>query len=90
MTRAKSPRFLGDLLKVEPVRHLARYRGPTLIIHPEKDEHVPISHARGFFQAAGASAKELTVIAGADHVFASIPWEREVIGRTVSWFERHL
>jgi dienelactone hydrolase len=88
--REISLRFLDDVLKVEPIRHLARYKGPTLIIHPEKDEHIPVAHARDFFQAAGASAKELAVISGADHVFTSIPWEREVMARTVAWFGRYL
>jgi dienelactone hydrolase len=88
--REISPRFLDDVLKVEPVRHLARYRGPTLIIHPGNDEHVPVSHARDLFQAAGASVKELAVIPRADHVFTSILWEREVMARTGAWFERYL
>ena len=77
--REISPRFLDDVLKVEPIRHLARYRGPTLIIHPEKDEHIPVSHARDFFRAAGADAKELAFISGADHVFTSLSCEREVL-----------
>jgi len=79
-----------DVLKVEPVRHLARYKGPTLIIHPELDETIPVSHARDFFQAAGSAIKELVVVAGADHVFTSIPWEQEAIGRTVQWFGQRL
>src|SRR5208282_3412974 len=69
--REISPRLVEDLLKVEPVRHLARFPGPTLIVHPEKDEVIPISHARDFFRAAGAEAKELVVIAGADHVYTA-------------------
>jgi alpha/beta superfamily hydrolase len=85
-----NPRLGEDLLKVEPIRHLARYKGPTLIIHPEKDQSVPVSHARDFFRAAGAETKELSIIAGADHVFTSIPWEQEVIARTLRWFGAHL
>jgi hypothetical protein len=88
--REIGPRFIEDMLKIEPIRHLARYKGPTLIIHPEKDEAVPVSHARDFFQAVRAGAKELAIIDGADHVFTSIPWEREVIARTVLWFGQHL
>jgi dipeptidyl aminopeptidase/acylaminoacyl peptidase len=88
--RELSPRLMDEVLKVEPIRHLARYRGPTLIIHPEKDEHVPVSHARDFFHAAGTDTKELAIIAGADHVFTSIPWEHEVIARTVQWFGHYL
>jgi dipeptidyl aminopeptidase/acylaminoacyl peptidase len=88
--RELSPRLVEDVLKVEPIRHLARFQGPTLIVHPEKDEAIPASHARDFFRAAGADAKEMVIIAGADHVFTSIPWEQEVIARTVKWFERYL
>jgi hypothetical protein len=88
--RELHPRLVEDVLKVEPIRHLARYKGPTLIIHPEKDEIVPVSHARDFFQAAGADAKELVIVAGADHDYTSVPWEHEVIARTVVWFGRHL
>jgi len=88
--RELHPRLIEDVLKVEPIRHLAHYHGPTLIVHAEKDEAVPVSHARDFFQAAGADTKELAIIAGADHVYSSFPWEHEVITRTVLWFGRHL
>jgi dipeptidyl aminopeptidase/acylaminoacyl peptidase len=84
--REFSARLIEDVLKVEPVRYLARYKGPTLIIHPEKDETIPVSHAHDFFQAAGADAKELVIISGSDHVYTSVPWEQEVITRTVQWF----
>jgi dipeptidyl aminopeptidase/acylaminoacyl peptidase len=88
--RELNPRLTEDVLKVEPIRHIVRYKGPTLIIHPEMDESVPISHADDFFHAAGSDTKELVIIAGADHVFTSVPWEQEVIVRTVQWFGRHL
>jgi hypothetical protein len=88
--RELSPRFLDDALKVEPIRHLKQYKGPTLIIHPGKDESVPGSHARDFYRASGAKTKELVVIHGADHVFSSVAWEREVIARTVQWLGRYL
>ena len=84
------PRLIEDVLKVEPIRHMARYQGPTLIVHPGKDEVVPVSHARDFFNATGAAAKEMVIVAGADHVYTSVPWENEVIARTVHWFGRHL
>lgn len=88
--REISPSFLDDALKVQPWPALARFKGPTLIIHPEKDAAVPLSHAEDFYQAAGAATKELEVIPGADHVFSSVPWERLVIARTVEWFRDHL
>jgi dipeptidyl aminopeptidase/acylaminoacyl peptidase len=88
--REISPRLIEDVLKVEPTRHLARFKGPTLIIHPEKDESVPVSHARDFLHAAGGDPKELIIIPGADHVFSSVPWEQEAISHTVEWLGRYL
>jgi uncharacterized protein len=89
-THEINPRLEEDLLKVDPIRHLARFKGPTLIVHPENDETVPISDGRDFFQAAGAGAKELAIVAEADHVFTSSPWEADVITRSVNWFATHL
>jgi len=89
-TREISPRLVEDVSKFEPIRHLARFKGPTLIVHPENDEVISVSHARDFFWAAGADAKELAIIPGADHVYSSIAWEQEVILRTVQWFGRYL
>jgi len=88
--RELHPRLMEDVLKVEPIRHLVQYKGPTLIIHPEKDELVPVSHARDFFHAARSESKEVVIIRGADHVYTAVPWEQEVITRTVQWFGRHL
>jgi len=88
--REISPRFIDSARNVAPVKSLARFKGPTLIIHPGKDEAVPFFHAQDFYQAAGSRVKELVVIPGADHVFTSVTWEREVIERSVEWFRRHL
>jgi dipeptidyl aminopeptidase/acylaminoacyl peptidase len=88
--REISPRLVEDVIKFDPIRHLARFKGPTLIIHPEADEVIPVSHARDFYWAAGADAKELAIIAGADHVYSSIAWEQDVLLRTLQWFGRYL
>jgi uncharacterized protein len=88
--REISPRLIEDILKVEPTRHLRRFQGATLILHTEKNEKVPVSHARDFYQAAGANAKEIAIIPGADHFLNSTHWQQEAIARTVRWFARHL
>jgi len=85
-----SPRLFDNLDQVVPLKALAGYTRPTLVIHPEKDEYLPLNHPEDYFQAVGATVKEKVIIAGADHTFASVPWEREVISRTVDWFTRHL
>jgi dipeptidyl aminopeptidase/acylaminoacyl peptidase len=88
--REISPRFMEDALKVEPVKAIARFKHPTLIIQPEKDLAVPLSHAEDFFRAAVGRIKEKVIIPGADHTFTSLAWERQVIGRTVEWFGKYL
>jgi dipeptidyl aminopeptidase/acylaminoacyl peptidase len=85
-----SPRFLDNVDKIDPLKSIARFKRPTLIIHPEKDGYLPLSHPEDFFQAAGSPTKEKVIIPGADHTFTSLAWEREVIGRTVEWFQKYL
>jgi uncharacterized protein len=84
------PCFLDDMEKLEPLQSIAQFQRPVLIIHPEKDEHLPLSHPEDYLQAAGTDIKQKVIIPGADHTFTSIAWEREVIERTVEWFERCL
>ncbi len=88
--REISPHFFQDPAKTEPVKLLSRFKGPTLIIHPEKDDSVPLTHAEDFYQASRATHKEIVIIPGADHTFTSIAWESEVIKRTVGWFQKYL
>jgi fermentation-respiration switch protein FrsA (DUF1100 family) len=85
-----SARFLANVEKVAPLTSIARFKEPMLIIHPERDEFLPLSHPEDYFQAAGAALKQKVIISGADHTFTSLAWEREVIGRTVEWFGKHL
>lgn len=85
-----SARFLENVEKVRPLEAIRRFTAPTLIIHPEKDEYVPLDHPQDFFRAAGAQVKEKIIIPGANHTFTSMEWEREVIAQTTGWFARHL
>ena len=87
---AISPGFLENMDKVDPVKSIARFTHPTLIIHPERDEYLPLSHPRDFFNAVASVTKQELIVPGADHTFTSIAWEREVIGRTVEWFRTYL
>jgi len=88
--REISTGFLDGAARLDPVRLLARYRGPTLILHPGKDEHVPLSHADDLYQASCAQVREKVIVPGADHTFTSLAWEREVITRSVDWFRKYL
>ena len=88
--REISARFLKDAAKVDPLNAVRRFRKPTLIIHPGKDDAVPRTHAHDFLQASAARIKQKVIIPGADHTFTSIAWESEVIGLTLDWFRRYL
>ena len=85
-----SARFLDRIEKIQPLKSIARFKGPTLIIHPERDEHLSLAHPEDYFQASRASLKEKIIVRDADHTFSSIAWESEVIARTVNWFQNHL
>ncbi len=85
-----SSRFLDHVEKIQPVKSIAGFKGPTLIIHPEKDEYLSLAHPKDYFQASGAGLKEKVIVCGADHTFSSMAWESEVIARTVDWFQKNL
>ena len=85
-----SSRFLEAADFMDPLGALARFKRPTLIVHPERDEHLDLSHPEDYLQAAGADVKEKVIVAGADHTFDGVAWEREVISRAVEWFQQHL
>lgn len=46
---------------------LARYAGPTLILHGEFDQIIPVSHAHHLYQRSPAPRKNLRIIENADH-----------------------
>lgn len=85
-----SPHFLENIETVAPLKSIGGFKRPTLIIHPEKDEYLPLYHPEDYFQATGSAIKEKVIIPGADHTFTSVPWEREVITRTVDFFRQNL
>jgi uncharacterized protein len=85
-----SARFLGRLENVRPLESIRHFHAPTLIIHPGKDEHLPLNHPEAFIRSAGAAIKRKVIIPGADHTYTSLAWEREVIARTVEWFAQFL
>ncbi len=85
-----SPRFLDRIEKIQPLESIARFKGPTLIIHPENDAYLSLAHPEDYYQAAGADDKEKVIIVAADHTFSSIEWENDVIGRTGAWFQKSL
>jgi len=70
---------------------------PTLIIHGQNDESVPVEEAKVIYDHLGSLKKELMIIDGGTHTFGarhpfeSMPKELDtVFDLTESWFDRYL
>ena len=74
-----------------PILHVTEDDPPTLLIHGDKDELVPIDHSekiRAELDKKGVAC-ELLVIEGAGHGFRGEDGKRAA-DATVAWFEKHL
>jgi fermentation-respiration switch protein FrsA (DUF1100 family) len=85
-----SHRFLDAADRYDPLAGVAGFSGPTLIVHPGRDEYLPLSSPEDYYGASAASIKEKIIVPDADHTFTSVVWETEVIDRSVKWFQKHL
>ena len=76
---------------VAPILHVSSDDPPTLLIHGDQDETVPIGHSQRMYaklQATGVKSKFIT-IPGAGHGFRDGDAER-AMSELVAWFEAHL
>ncbi len=78
--------------KVDPLEAITRCRAPVMVVHGERDEAVPMQHARDYHHAALSRGVTtvLKMIAGGDHTFAESEIEKKVIDETAAWFEQTL
>jgi dienelactone hydrolase len=53
-----SANFLTGVDKIDPLEALTRFRGSTLIIHPEKDEYLSLQQSEDLLRKAGAAMKQ--------------------------------
>ena len=70
---------------------------PTLIIHGQEDESVPVDEAQIIYDHLGSPSKELMIIEGGTHTFGarhpmeSMPEELETVFElTENWFDRYM
>jgi dipeptidyl aminopeptidase/acylaminoacyl peptidase len=78
--------------KERPLEHITRSKAPVLVIHGDRDESVPLQHARDYHHAllAAGARSTLKVFAGGDHVFADVEIAGKVRAETADWFEATL
>jgi len=62
---------------------------PTLLIHGDKDEQVPLKNASILYNSL-KGVKKLEVIAGGDHRFSDLSDREKVIKLVVDWFLKYL
>lgn len=77
---------------ISPVTLVTPRAAPTLLIHGDKDELVPISHSRNIVPLL-ESAKvphKLVVVEGAGHAFTPAQYRDTVLPATLDWFGTHL
>ncbi len=75
-----------------PLLHVSAKTAPTLVIHGDKDELVPIAHSQNIMAAFEKEkvASKLVVVEGAAHGFNAKQNETLVVPAMVKWFEEHL
>jgi fermentation-respiration switch protein FrsA (DUF1100 family) len=81
--------FYEDVKKYNLKEELSQMNLPTLIIHGDLDEQVPLHHAKDLFEAA-KEPKELRIIKGADHTFSNPDKLNEVLTLSLDWFRKYL
>jgi acetyl esterase/lipase len=74
-----------------PIVHVSPDDPPTLLIHGDKDELVPLAHSQNILAEFEKHKvpSELLVIEGAGHGFQGADNQR-VVDALVGWFEKHL
>lgn len=83
------PARSGD---VSPVLHVNEQTAPTLLIHGDKDELVPLEHSNNLVTELKKTKvpHRLLVIEGAGHGFSKEQASEVVYPAMVGWFETHL
>ncbi len=75
-----------------PLLHVSAKTAPSLMIHGDKDELVPIDHSRKMLaalQKVGATCK-LVVVEGAGHGYSQKQNQEIVIPAMLAWFDKYL
>lgn len=84
--------FLDELPAIRPLEEIAGARCPVLVVSGAADRTINPARSREYREilADRGIPSELHVIDGADHTFASVAWEREVMERAGQWFAETL
>ncbi len=82
----------GTYDRFSPMQYIANVKTPTLLLHGANDPYVPVGQAYEYFRALkdlGVPA-ELVVYPREGHGIREKNHQRDLMRRTVEWFERYL
>jgi dipeptidyl aminopeptidase/acylaminoacyl peptidase len=84
--------FLDRMEALDPLKLIGESSAPLLVVHGSADESVPPEHAERYETHGrhGNRRVEKFIVDGADHTYATLAAEQEVIERTVAWFKETL
>ncbi|MBZ5573263.1 MAG: S9 family peptidase [Acidobacteriia bacterium] len=78
--------------KSAPMNFIKNVKTPTLVVVGERDGECPAPQSREFWHALQTLGVEtqLVIYAGEGHVFNQPEHQRDVMERTIAWFDRYL
>jgi dipeptidyl aminopeptidase/acylaminoacyl peptidase len=91
--------FGGDEIRTRPLltsrsplAHIERCKTPTLVLHGEKDERVPLYHGRAWHKGLKllGVATEMVVYPGEGHILEKRSNQIDALRRVLAWYERYL
>jgi dienelactone hydrolase len=81
--------MLEDLQTIDVPKAASEVLCPTLVIHGDRDDTVPVEEARELFSLL-AGEKKISIFPGADHRFSDPPHMEAALNDTVEWLSRYL
>lgn len=91
--------FGGDEIRMRPVlaacsplAHIERCKTPTLVLHGEKDERVPLYHGRAWHKGLKLLGvpTEMVIYPGEGHVLEKRANHIDAMRRVLAWYDKHL
>jgi len=82
-----SDAFVQSLIEAHPLDALARFTKPTLVVHGDADETVPMGSGALFAEKTGG---QLVIVNGANHGYEHPDWRAKLYTETTRHFVEHL
>ncbi len=84
------PLFFKEMQSFDPSAALARYPGPVLAVHGDRDDMVDLASTRRAFGPVSPPHRDFKVIVGSGHGFHDEPYETQVADLVTEFFKEKL